>query len=249
MSQKPSPPACTYVLMKARVNCAALTPLYKCPPERLPKHPHHTVTGKVLSSGYIYLKYGGKDPTKFSPGEVAVHHMRHVLPVEECARMHITISFLEKLRKKLEDPSKIQCIGNDVRYTRFYRLVDVVRKPVPIPEKDVLGRIGKEVFLTALRAGGKFLTAQHDDPLPLTLSDMLKKETNAACLFSLSTRNGKPQVYCQALFIGTPGHIIWACVLRVYAQRRFSWQIRARRVFPSVFVEAVVEPEAKRARR
>ena len=209
--------------------------MYKCPPDRLPKHPQHEVTGKIIpKSGYIYLKYGGKDPTKFSPGEVAVHHMRHVLPVQECARMHITISYLEKLRKKLEVPSKI--IGRDVRYTRFYRLVDVVRKPVPIPEKDVpYGRIGKDVFLTAVRAGGKFLTAQHDDPLPLTLSDMLKKETNAACLFSLSTRNGVPPVYCQALFIGTPGHVIWACVLRVYAQRRFK--------------SRVVEPEAKRARR
>ena len=242
MSQKPLPSDCTNVLMWTRVNCAGFPPLYKCPQEKLPKHPQHEVTGKVVFprvygfASYIYLKYGGTDPTKFSPGEVAVHHMRHVLPAEECARMHITISYLEKLRKKLEDPSKIKCIGNDVRYTRFYRLVDVVRKPVPIPEKDVpYGRIGKEIFLTAVRAGGRFLTAQHDDPLPLTLSDMLKKETNAACLFSLSTRNGVPPVYCQALFIGTPGHVIWACVLRVYAQRRFK--------------SRVVEPEAKRARR
>lgn len=236
MSQKPLPPDCTYMLMWTRVNCAGLTPLYKCPLDRLPKHPQHDVTGKIIpKSGYIYLKYGGTDPTKFSPGEVAVHHMRHVLPAEECARMHITISYLEKLRKKLEDPSKIKCIGNDVRYTRFYRLVDVVRKPVPIPEKDVPeDRIGKEVFLTAVRAGGKFLTAQHDDPLPLTLSDMLKKETNAACLFSLSTRNGVPPVYCQALFIGTPGHVVYAFFLRLNVQRK---------------KRLVLEPEAKRARR
>ena len=235
--------------MSTRVNCQRLPPLYECPEEEFPTHPYHTVEARVrLVSGYIDLRYGGKDPTKFNPGEVAVHHMRHVLPAEERARMHLTSSFLEKLRKKLEDPSKIPCNGKDVRYTRFYHLVDVVRKPVPIPEKDVPeDRIGKDVFLKALRGGGRFLTALHDDPLPLTLSDMLKKETNAACLFSLSTCNGEPQVYCQALFIGTPGHIIWACVLRVYAQRRFSWPIRARRISPLVW--PVVEPEAKRARR